>query len=95
MFGSQCVSRQEQTSFIFEMTLYIETDDRQQRKWFNPGADLLQQNKPLINELELIMTMKVICAYHWCFWAVNYLPDQNTKVCPRQEATEDIANFIM
>lgn len=34
-------------------------------------------------------------AYQWCFGTVNFLPDQNTKVRPRQEATKYIANFIM
>lgn len=33
---------------------------------------------------------------HQCrFGTVNFLPDQDSKVRPRQEASQNVANFIM
>ena len=45
-------------------------------------------------KLELVV-LKVFFAYQSSFGTVNFLPDKNTKVCPRQEAAKYIANFIM
>lgn len=51
--------------------------------------------KAVSGALALAVVLKVVFTYQRCFRAVNFLPDQNTKVRPRQEATEDIANFIV
>lgn len=29
------------------------------------------------------------------FGTVDFLPHQNSKVCPRQEAAKDVADFVM
>lgn len=39
--------------------------------------------------------MKALFTHQCRFGTVNFLPDQDGKVCPWQEAPQDVANFIM
>lgn len=87
----------EQISFVF-LILKTQTDDTL-KVTINPVTMQTLYSSEiyrcLIDALELTAVLDVIFAYQRWFGTVDFLPDQNTKVRPRQQATEDIADFIM